>query len=71
MDRKEFGALIRALRTEQIDPDTTSPWTQCKLAEESGLSVRVIRNFEDGKKKSVHEDELVALARAFCLLSAE
>ena len=70
MNSEEFGKLVRALREELINKNGTK-WTQVQLAANSGLSLNIIRNVENGRKASVTRDELVALANAFKLNSAE
>jgi transcriptional regulator with XRE-family HTH domain len=71
MNRKEFGALIAALRREQFDPIEGKSWTQSVLAEKTNLSQRTIEEIERGAKAGIDSDTLVRLANAFQLSTVE
>ncbi len=70
MDRKAFGKLVAALREEQRDSHDLV-WTQNVLAQRTGISVRTIGAIERGERAVITEDELVCLADALELTSAE
>ncbi len=58
MKRKKFGNLLAALRQEKFDPATGSRWNQKKLAEEAGVSARVVATLEQGTKTKLETDML-------------
>lgn len=64
MDRKGFGELVAALRTDL-------GWTQFELAEYSGLDIAVVSQIERGVKKFFEPKLLVCLANAFQLTTLE
>ena len=69
MNRVNFGKLISALRAE-IDDEDYHPWTQKKLADETGLSEHIIRNIEQGRRR-LDSETLIILAEALRLTSGE
>ncbi len=71
MDRQEFGKLIAALRKDRIDLIHGGTWSQQDLAEETGLSAKIIGNIERGEKAHLEPDILVGLAEAFGLSTVE
>jgi transcriptional regulator with XRE-family HTH domain len=71
MGHEKFGQLVAALRKEKYDPATGHPWSQQKLASESGLSPRIIATIEQGTKAKIETDALLRLANALCLNTLE
>ncbi len=71
MDRAEFGKLIAALRKDRIDLIHGGTWSQQDLADETGLSAKIIGNIERGEKAHLEPDILVSLAEAFGLSTVE
>lgn len=69
MNRLDFGKLISALRAEN-DDDDYYPWTQGKLADETGLSEQIISNIEQGRRR-LDTEILMILAKALRLTSGE
>ncbi len=70
MNRKEFGALIAALRKDHRDLDD-SLFTQARLAQLAGLSEMTIGNIERGTKEKFEADIIIKLANALKLTSGE
>lgn len=71
MNRKNFGQLITALRNEQFDPILGRAWTQKMLAEQTGLTERIIGDIERGQRVNLDAATLLALAKAFRLSTLE
>jgi len=71
MNRKNFGQLIAALRTERFDPVLGKSWTQQMLAERTGLTTRIIGDIERGERVKLDAEVLLALAQAFGLTTLE
>jgi transcriptional regulator with XRE-family HTH domain len=64
MNRKDFGELVSALRTDL-------GWTQFQLAEYSSVDIAVISQIERGVKKYFEPELLFCLANAFQLTTLE
>ena len=71
MERKMFGKVVAALRKEQIDFDNCNSWSQEKLAEETGLTTRIVGKIERGSQVRLDRGTLQELARVFRLTSLE
>ncbi len=71
MERKMFGKVVAALRKEQLDFDNGNSWSQEKLAEETGLTTRIVGKIERGRQVRLDRATLQELARAFRLTSLE
>ena len=71
MERKMFGKVVAALRKEQLDFDSGNSWSQEKLAEETGLTTRIVGKIERGSQVRLDRATLQELARAFRLTSLE
>ena len=71
MNRKNFGQLITTLRNEQFDPILGRAWTQKILAEQTGLTERIIGEIERGQRVNLDASTLLALAKAFRLSTLE
>ena len=71
MDRKMFGRVVAALRREQIDFASGGSWSQRKLADETGLTTRIVGKIERGAQMRLDRGTLRELARAFKLTSLE
>lgn len=66
-----FGKVVAALRKEQIDFKGGNGWSQEKLAEETGLTTRIVGKIERGSQVRLDRATLQELARAFQLTSLE
>ncbi len=71
MDHSTFGKIIAALRKERIDFASGHSWRQQRLADEIGLSVRIVGKIERGRPARLDWEILQGLARAFQLTSFE
>ncbi len=71
MEHETFGKIVAALRREQIDYATGRRWSQQKLAEETGLTKRIVSKIERGRQARLEGEVLQNLARAFELTSLE
>ena len=71
MERKMFGKVVAALRKEQIDFNSGNNWSQEKLAEETGLTTRIVGKIERGSQVRLDRGTLQDLARVFKLTSLE
>ncbi len=71
MERKMFGKVVAALRKEQMDFDSGNNWSQERLAEETGLTTRIIGKIERGSQVRLDKAILQDLAQAFKLTSLE
>ena len=71
MDRKIFGRAVAALRKDQIDFASGNSWSQRKLADETGLTSRIVGKIERGSQMRLDRGTLRELARAFKLTSLE
>ncbi len=71
MSREEFGRLVAALRKQMVHPATGGGWTQRRLAEETGLSTKIISDIECGRKIRLEPDTLGRLMDAFGLTPPE
>lgn len=76
MNKKEFGALVRALREDHLDQNANK-WTRKKLSEAMSsypgivLDDEAIGKIERGQRKNITSQELVAFANALQLTSVE
>ena len=70
MDSKEFGALIKALRSQSLDP-SGSPWSREKLAHALGLSSTQLGRLERGDRKYLDNQTMLGLAECFNLTNLE
>ncbi len=66
-----FGKVVAALRKEQIDFNSGNNWSQEKLAEETGLTTRIVGKIERGSQVRLDRGTLQDLARVFKLTSLE
>ena len=71
MEHETFGRIVAALRKEQIDYASGRRWSQQKLAEETGLTKRIVSKIERGRQARLDGEVLQELARAFKLTSLE
>jgi len=71
VERKMFGKVVAALRKEQLDFDSGNSWSQENLAEETGLTTRIVGKIERGSQVRLDRATLQELARAFRLTSLE
>ena len=71
MEHETFGKIVAALRREHIDFATGRRWSQQKLAEETGLTKRIVSKIERGRQARLEGVVLQELARAFELTSLE
>ena len=71
MEHEAFGRIVAALRKEQIDYASGRRWSQQKLAEETGLTKRIVSKIERGRQARLDGEVLQELARAFKLTSLE
>lgn len=71
MEHETFGKIVAALRREQIDFATGRRWSQQKLADETGLTKRIVSKIERGRQARLEGVVLQELARAFELTSLE
>jgi len=71
VERKMFGKVVAALRKEQMDFNSGNSWSQEKLADETGLTTRIVGKIERGSQVRLDRAILQELARAFRLTSLE
>ena len=69
VEHKAFGQVVTALRKEQIDFASGHSWSQRQLAEETGLTVRIVGKIERGEQARLDGAILQGLAQAFQLTS--
>lgn len=66
-----FGKVVAALRKEQIDFESGYNWSQERLAEETGLTTRIVGKIERGSQVRLDKATLQELAQAFKLTTLE
>ena len=71
MEHKAFGQIVTALRKEQIDFASGHSWSQHRLADETGLTLRIVGKIERGEQARLDREILEGLAQAFQLTSFE
>ena len=71
MEHEIFGKIVAALRKDQIDFATGRRWSQQKLADETGLTKRIVSKIERGRQARLEGEVLQKLAGAFELTSLE
>ena len=71
MEHEIFGKIVAALRKDQIDFATGRRWSQQKLADETGLTKRIVSKIERGRQARLEGEVLQGLAGAFELTSLE
>ena len=71
MEHRTFGRVVAALRREQIDFASGHSWSQRQLAEETGLTVRIVGKIERGEQARLDGAILEGLAQAFQLTPFE
>lgn len=71
MDHKTFGRIVATLRKEQINYSNGRNWSQQDLADDSGLTPRVIGRIERGNQARLDGGLLQSLANSFELTSLE
>ena len=71
MEHATFGKVVAALRKEQINFHSGQRWSQQDLADESGLTLRIVGKVERGEQARLDDEMLRGLARAFNLTSLE
>ena len=71
MEHKAFGQIVTALRKEQIDFASGHSWSQNRLADETGLTLRIVGKIERGEQARLDRAILEGLAQAFQLTSFE
>lgn len=71
MDHEKFGQVVAALRKEQIDLVNGRRWNQQRLADEAGLTIRIVGKIERGRQARLDGDLLLKLADSFDLTSLE
>lgn len=71
MEHKGFGRIVTALRKEQIDFASGHSWSQHRLADETGLTLRIVGKIERGEQARLDREILEGLAQAFQLTSFE
>ena len=71
MEHETFGKIVAALRKDQIDFATGRRWSQQKLADETGLTKRIVSKIERGRQARLEGEVLQELAGAFELTSLE
>ena len=71
MAHETFGKIVAALRKEQVDFATGRRWSQQKLADQTGLTKRIVSKIERGRQARLEGEVLQELARAFELTSLE
>ncbi len=71
MEHATFGKVVAALRKEQTNFTSGNKWSQQDLANESGLSIRIVGKIERGEQARLDDEMLRGLARAFDLTSFE
>ena len=71
MEHETFGRIVAALRKEQINLSNGHSWSQQDLADETGLTQRIVSKIERGRQARLDGGILRELARAFNLTSLE
>ena len=71
MEHRTFGQIVTALRMEQIDLVSGHSWSQHRLADETGLTVRIVGKIEGGEQARLDWEILEGLAQDFQLTSFE
>lgn len=71
MDHLTFGKVVASLRKEQTNFRNGQNWSQQDLANESGLTPRIVGRIERGEQARLDGGVLGALAKAFNLTSFE
>lgn len=71
MEHATFGKVVAALRKEQISFHNGQNWSQQDLANEAGLTSRVVGRIERGEQARLDGEVLGSLAKAFNLTSLE
>ncbi len=71
MNQNHFGELLAALRKEQYDPRAGKVWSQARLAQETGLSEKIIGDIERGSRSTLESDIIVRFADAFSFNTME
>lgn len=66
-----FGLVLAHLRTQKFDPIERKVWSQSKLAQEAGLSLKIVGDIERGRRVRVDDESLVRLANALQLNGLE
>ena len=62
MEHKAFGQIVTALRKEQIDFASGHSWSQLRLADETGLTERIVGKIERGEQARLDREILEGLA---------
>ena len=71
MEHKTFGRIVAALRKEHINFENGHNWTQKDLADDAGLTQRIVGRIERGRQARLDGEILQSLARSFNLTSLE
>ncbi|MDE0076180.1 MAG: helix-turn-helix domain-containing protein [Caldilineaceae bacterium] len=71
MDHLTFGKVVASLRKEQTNFRNGQNWSQQDLANESGLTPRIVGRIERGEQARLDGGVLGTLAKAFNLTSLE
>ena len=71
MEHVTFGKVVAALRREQINYNNGQNWSQQDLADETGLTPRIVGKIERGEQARLDGEILGSLANAFNLTSLE
>ena len=71
MEHKTFGKIVKALRREQVNLSNGKSWSQQDLADETGLTQRIVSKIERGRQARLDGEMLLDLASAFNLTSLE
>ena len=71
MEHETFGKIVAALRKEQINFANGYSWSQQKLADETGLTKRIVSKIERGRQARLDGEILRTLAEALELTSLE
>ena len=71
MEHETFGKIVAALRKEQVDIASGYRWSQQKLADETGLTRRIVGKIERGRQARLDGETLRTLAVALDLTSLE
>ena len=71
MNRETFGKIVAAMRKDLYSFSTGRGWSQQDLADNMGLTQRIISRIERGKQSRLDGEMLQRLARAFNLSSME
>jgi len=71
MNRETFGKIVAAMRKGRYSFETGRNWSQQDLADNMGLTQRIISRIERGQQSKMNSDLLRDLANAFNLSSME